>query len=238
MLPAKVAAVVWDIDDVLVGTSRARQTIQSNFLRELGLSPQQLQPTLAAWNRLFWYFGSHEHTHILTCLRAEFSWGDKFTDAAIARYEATMTSNFLRVIRPVKDAAALLELCRTSALPVGIASNGVEELQWAKLANTGLATYFSNVLACVIAQGAKGKPKPDTILAACKALGVLPSDTIYVGDRAADVVAAKLAGCLSVRLNFEAPEAREPAVAALKLEVPRYVVDSLDELVGILWASG
>lgn len=235
MTPANVAAIIWDIDDVLVATSKARTTIQSDFLGELGLTEVQVNTTLAAWDRLFWYFGTHEHTHILTGLRAELPWGEKFTDAAIARYDATMTSNFLRVIQPAKDVTDILELCRTRALPIGIASNGSEELQWAKLKITGVANYFSNVSACVIARAANGKPKPDTIIAACKALDVAPSDTIYVGDRMADVIAAKLAGCQSVRLNFTAPEAREPSMSALELEVPQHLVNSLIELTELVW---
>jgi beta-phosphoglucomutase-like phosphatase (HAD superfamily) len=45
---------------------------------------------------------------------------------------------------------------------------------------------------------AQPKPAPDMILKACKKLGLRPSETYYLGDSEADIMAAKAAGCIPI----------------------------------------
>ena len=56
----------------------------------------------------------------------------------------------------------------------------------------GIAKFFDVIITPDDTQ--KGKPDPEPILLGCEKLGVLPEETIYVGDSVFDMQAAKAAG--------------------------------------------
>lgn len=56
----------------------------------------------------------------------------------------------------------------------------------------GIAGFFDVIITPDDTQ--KGKPDPEPILLGCEKLGVLPEETIYVGDSVFDMQAAKAAG--------------------------------------------
>eukprot|EP00742_Colponemidia_sp_Colp-10_P011356 GILJ01012603.1.p1 GENE.GILJ01012603.1~~GILJ01012603.1.p1 ORF type:complete len:279 (+),score=29.46 GILJ01012603.1:47-838(+) len=47
------------------------------------------------------------------------------------------------------------------------------------------------------------KPHPDTIVHACRLLGVNPTDCVFVGDTSNDILAAQAAGCYSVGVRVQ-----------------------------------
>jgi HAD superfamily hydrolase (TIGR01549 family) len=84
-----------------------------------------------------------------------------------------------------------LDKLAASGYRLGIVSNwrpGLEDV----LASVGLRKYFDPI----VSSSSFGfeKPNPELMLHACRKLDVLPSRCLYVGDIAADVACARLAG--------------------------------------------
>jgi HAD superfamily hydrolase (TIGR01509 family) len=70
-----------------------------------------------------------------------------------------------------------------------------------------------------------GKPGPDPILHALRALRTDPQEGVYVGDASYDIDAGKRAGCVTVLVTWDETRMREPGDFS-----PDYVVGSVDEL--------
>jgi pyrophosphatase PpaX len=76
----------------------------------------------------------------------------------------------------------------------------------------------------------KQKPNPEPLLLAAQRLGADPSDTAYVGDSPFDIRAAKAAGMFAVAVTW----GRIHDTARLEAEHPDAIVDSAEELLGVL----
>jgi phosphoglycolate phosphatase-like HAD superfamily hydrolase len=74
------------------------------------------------------------------------------------------------------------------------------------------------------------KPDPEPLLLALERLDARPQDAAYVGDAPFDIKAAKAAGLFSVAVTWGGIHARE----RLEAEEPDAVVDTADELYGVL----
>jgi pyrophosphatase PpaX len=74
------------------------------------------------------------------------------------------------------------------------------------------------------------KPDPQPLLLAAERLGADPADTAYVGDSPFDVRAAKAAGMFAVAVTW----GRIHDAAKLEAEQPDAIVDSAEELLGVL----
>ena len=75
----------------------------------------------------------------------------------------------------------------------------------------------------------KAKPDPEPVLCGCKRLGVLPSETIYVGDSEFDMCSGRSAGTQICAVNYTIT----PIERLMEFN-PEYFVDSIDELSGKL----
>ncbi|MFJ5229168.1 HAD family hydrolase [Kitasatospora sp. NPDC088391] len=106
---------------------------------------------------------------------------------------------------------------------LGVITNGEGDIQRRKLHAIGLGELAPHTTAS--AEAGRAKPDPEIFLLACRALGVAPERTAYVGDRLdVDARAAAAAGLLGIWLD------REPSGEAV--EVPR--VHSLAEVAALL----
>jgi pyrophosphatase PpaX len=74
------------------------------------------------------------------------------------------------------------------------------------------------------------KPNPEPLLLAAERLGADPAHTAYVGDSPFDIRAAKAAGMFGVAVTW----GRIHDTARLEAEQPDAVVDSPEELLGVL----
>jgi pyrophosphatase PpaX len=74
------------------------------------------------------------------------------------------------------------------------------------------------------------KPDPAPLLLAAERLGADPADTAYVGDSPFDVRAAKAAGMFAVAVTWGRIHER----ARLEAEEPDAIVDTAEELLGVL----
>ena len=74
------------------------------------------------------------------------------------------------------------------------------------------------------------KPNPEPLLLAAERLGADPADTAYVGDSPFDIRAAKAAGMFAVAVTWGRIHDKEK----LEAEEPDAIVDSAEELLGVL----
>jgi phosphoglycolate phosphatase len=121
-------------------------------------------------------------------------------------------------------------LARLKAAGIGLAlcTNKAERITRIALGALGIAHHFDMVVAA--RDDRPKKPDPAMVLAALGPLGVEPSHAVMVGDSAADVGAARAAGCRCVVVSYGyAP------VPAAELGADR-VIDALVELPAALIA--
>lgn len=83
---------------------------------------------------------------------------------------------------PVAGAQDLLQGLQRADVPVGIVTNGPEDMQRAVLQATGLGAYSAVIVVSGAAEVAVRKPHPKLFWLACTGLGVAPSDALMVGD--------------------------------------------------------
>jgi HAD superfamily hydrolase (TIGR01493 family) len=132
-------------------------------------------------------------------------WLDLFAQADVHRaglstllYERVMDH---RKWIPFPDTEAVLRELRTRGLRIGVVSNVAEDLRpvfeargWADLVDAYTHSYEHRI----------EKPDPRIFLAACKAMGTAPSETVVVGDHPVDG-GAVLAGCVALLLPRSEP---------------------------------
>jgi putative hydrolase of the HAD superfamily len=113
-------------------------------------------------------------------------------DAYVALYRAAWT--------PFPDAGPAVHRCRAAGLAVGVLTNGVHELQAAKLDRAGLTDAVDAFVASSTLPWSK--PDPRAFHAACAALDIRPADTLMVGDSLLlDVHGARAAGLPAALLD-------------------------------------
>lgn len=94
--------------------------------------------------------------------------------------------------RPFEGVESLLAELASRQIPWGIVTNKPELLTIPILEKTG---WLSSSPAVICGDTVPhSKPHPEPVLAACKALGVEPADTLMIGDDLRDVEAGRRAG--------------------------------------------
>jgi HAD superfamily hydrolase (TIGR01509 family) len=112
---------------------------------------------------------------------------------------------------PLPGVRGLLERL-DGRMPLAVATNGPAELVGMALGRAGLLPFFAAV---VSAEGlAEDKPAPDVYEAACRAVGVDPSDAIAFEDSALGVASARSAGLVVV---YAPSDPAVPAEADLRV---------------------
>lgn len=96
-------------------------------------------------------------------------------------------------LQPMAGVVDLLDGLAAADVPVGIASSSGEPWIDGHLRRVGLRDRFAAVVG-VDRVGGVGKPAPDVYLAACRALGADPSQSVAIEDSAHGVAAAHAAG--------------------------------------------
>lgn len=206
-----IRALVWDLNDTLVNTRRARRIVQRTILAQLGFDDEDIKRGIKVWERLFWYFDTTDYHSVLPIVVTECGKGRVIPDEHVSEIVSKLNieREVLNNLAPFNGVHELLTECANTGIPMGVVSNGDREFQMLKLAVTGLLTYFTVPDAIVICESHRCKPHPDPLLACCAALNVPPNSAAYVGDRMTDVITSALAGCRSIRISHRAPEARE-----------------------------
>ena len=120
-------------------------------------------------------------------------------DADVKQASEFYHSNYTRFIEHTKilpGTAEALEKLKNTGLKTAVVTNTHRELTIRILKKFNLLNYFDAVFGGDDVKS--GKPDPEIVLSACRALGVSPKNAIIVGDTPADMKAGNSAGCFTL----------------------------------------
>ena len=232
-------AVLFDIDNTLL---IKRPTIAEKWHKELNRAGYCVSKDDAerAFAECEMWVGHQTHIENVTGVRlsdAEFMNGfmecclsafgisadaaDILADVWIGKYDKHYETSY--------GAVKCLEALRRRGIKTGIVSNNYSSIR-KELMENGLEKFFSVI---AISDEVKlYKPDPKILLYACDKLGVLPEDTLYVGDHPYDVVCANEA-----HVNAAWMPANSHMRLPADTEAPLFRISSLCELEKLLGAE-
>ena len=118
-------------------------------------------------------------------------------DAARGLYEVADRLQEVRYVPILFEGVAdELRALKSAGLRLGIATNGSGVAARGLMAVHGLEELFEVFVGVDMVE--VGKPDPEMILLSCELAGILPAETVYVGDSPADMMAGRAAGCRAV----------------------------------------
>lgn len=175
-----IQGIVFDLDGVLVDTSRVWHRVQNDVAARLGLPP-------VPWERFLPTFGEGTAADV----------EHFFPGATVPQVDALYHERFLARIGEVerlRGADRLLDALEERGIGRGVATNTMYPLAEALLEATGLAERIDTLASA--SEVAQAKPAPDVLLLAVSRLDVEPRQALFVGDAAVDELSARAAGIL------------------------------------------
>jgi beta-phosphoglucomutase len=183
------AAVLFDLDGVLIHTSDVHPRLWDAFARARGYAPTA---------------ADLEASHGRTAEQTIRAWlGDRDLAARVAEREALFTEWLSTSPVPaVPGAEAFVAALRAAGVPRAVATSAVPANAQRALARIGLQDAFDAVVTAV--DVLRGKPDPEPYLKAAAALGADPARCVVVEDSVSGLRAAKAAGarCLALSTTF------------------------------------
>lgn len=182
----KLSAIFFDIDDTLYSTSEFARRARVNSIDAMivaGLRTDR-RTALAELDEVIAEFSSNYSNHfdkLLVRLPEEATRGLNpaiLVASAIVAYHETKS----RELAPYRDAVELLEDLARIGLVVGIITAGPAIKQAEKIVRLHIGKYLSPNAIFISDQIGISKPNPKLYLRACQAVGVTPSQAMYVGD--------------------------------------------------------
>jgi len=211
-----VAAVVFDMDGVLVDSEQVWDDVREQLVADWGgrYSPEAQRAMMG--------MSSHEWSRYMHDELGLARRPDEINDEVVRRMLDRYRSD-LPLIGGALDAVRGL----ASTLPLAVASSSNRPLIDAVLDSAGIAGCFAVTVSSEEVE--RGKPSPDVYLEAARRLGVEPNLCAAVEDSANGIRAARAAGMVVIAFpNLHYP----PGADALGLA--DVVIDALDELVGVV----
>ena len=101
--------------------------------------------------------------------------------------------------RIMPDAIHIIQAVRKKGIKTGLVTNSFKSIVSKALEFHKINGYFDAVVTADDVD--RVKPYPDPLVKICEKLGIMPQETIYVGDTKTDYKAGKSAGCMVVGLN-------------------------------------
>lgn len=182
-----VKAVLLDLDGTLVDTAPDIATAANRMLASLGRAA-------VPESRVAGFIGQGIANLVRRVLAET---GDGTPGDCFARAHALFEDAYLEHIadrsRPYPGVVEGLDRFRAAGFPLGCVTNKASRFTLKLLRATGLRPYFGAVVSGD--DVVNRKPAPDALLAAAAALGVQAREAWMIGDSAADVRAARAAGC-------------------------------------------
>lgn len=182
-----VNAVMFDLDGTLLDTIADLAAAVNRMLAHLGRSPLPVQTVRT-------FVGKGIKVLVERALAATSEHNDDgLLDRILPFYEdcyAAVNGEQTTIYPGVIEG---LNAFRAAGLPLACVTNKSERFTLPLLERTGLASYFSLVVAGDTLP--KKKPDPLPLLHACDKFGIVPARMLMIGDSANDAVAARAAGC-------------------------------------------
>jgi HAD superfamily hydrolase (TIGR01509 family) len=218
-LPARPAAILFDMDGLLLDTERISRASMIEVMRDMGYPM-----TEAIFAELIGVPVDGNRAQLAAHFGADFDY-DLMRDRQRALNEAR--HGLSRPLRP--GAEAIVRLVRDMGLPSAVATSSMRDKTLSHLAHTGLMPHFDAVV--TREDVARGKPHPDLYLAAAAALGVAPAACLALEDSHNGVRAAHAAGVPVIMVPDLLPATAEMEALCLA------IADGLDEVAGWLTAG-
>lgn len=176
-----IKAVIFDIDGVLLDSFEANLKFVQDLLKKTGYPP----PTREEFPKLF-----HRPLFDIIKIRTGLTSENEIRKIWEMGKNREVSYPF-ELLRTPEGAEKTVKKLST-IYPLAIVTSRVREAIFEAPALKRLQTYFKVTVAYQDTEN--HKPHPDPLLLAAQQLGVLPNETIYIGDVASDVQAAKAAG--------------------------------------------
>lgn len=214
-----IAAVIFDLDGLLVDTEIISYQIYKEMLSEYGY---EFTREDYAKN----YSGKSELSNIAYLIETyKLSWT---IEEGLGRVRI-LENRFLSQGVDLKPGAReLLSYLKENGYKIAIASSSTEDRALNMLRQHHIIDYFDEFVFCSEVQ--KGKPNPDIFLKACEKIMEKPENCLVLEDSEAGIQAAYNAGILVICI----PDMKKPAKQFL--DKTTAVFDSLDKV--ILYLSG
>jgi HAD superfamily hydrolase (TIGR01509 family) len=207
-----IAAVVFDLDGVLLASEEVWDDVREEYVRERGgRYDAEIQRAMMGMSSTEW----SRYLHDVAGVPDE---PDEINRAVVQR----MLDRY-RERLPLIDGAVEAVERMAARYPLGLASSSNRELIDTVLEVSGLARYFRATVSSE--EVAHGKPAPDVYLEAARRLGVAPERCAAVEDSHGGIRSAKAAGMRVIAI----PNATYPPDADA-LALADVTIGSLDEL--------
>ncbi|MBF0629038.1 MAG: HAD-IA family hydrolase [Magnetococcales bacterium] len=197
LLPVGCAAILWDMDGVLIDSLGldiriCNQLISARFKVEHPLPDEFIRSIFALhppafWRRIFEYL---EEQHGLTC--------DSASRAAILQHYETARIETAFDLLP--GIAEILQAARLAGLRMAVVSNNATRDVQAILIRSGIHDAVDLVIGNDL-EGFQKKPAPDGYLHAARQLGVTPEQCVVIEDSLLGLEAGFRAGCHTVAVT-------------------------------------
>jgi HAD superfamily hydrolase (TIGR01509 family) len=207
-----VAAVIFDLDGVLVDSEQVWGAVREELTRESGGAWHDgALRAMMGMSSIEWSRYMHDEL------------GVPLAPEEISKEVVSRVAEHYAEELPLIDGAPQAVERLGAHWPLGLASSANREIIDTALELSGLANAFAATVSSE--EVPRGKPAPDVYLEAANRLGVPPTDSAAVEDSTNGLLAARAAGMTVVAIpNREFPPAPEALHAA------DVVLDSLHEL--------
>lgn len=211
--PYPFAAVLFDLDGVLIDTTELHYRVWDEFARARGYAPTR--------SELFATNGRRAEETI----RAWF--GAALDDPSVLALGAEREAHYHRLLAsepcaPVPGVRAFLEALKARGVPRAVATSAVPENADLSLASVGMQGMFDAVITA--ADVRRGKPDPEPYLKAAAALGAPASACVVIEDSLSGVRSAKASGARCIALTTSFPS------ETLAAERPDWLIADFREL--------
>jgi len=212
------AGCIFDMDDLLVDTSRVWNTAEESLLARLG---QKRTPEVAVrWNGLNAADVARTMHEIFRPPWPLPEFQAMLREALVANYRASPE------LGPMPGAVELVRAL-SDRYPLAVASGSPLEGIAIALERLGIRDSFAVLISSE--EVPRGKPAPDVFLAAAARLRVQPARCLVFEDSLAGARAARAAGMAC----FSVPSAEHDKVAALSTRVLRNLAEAIPLLVPV-----
>jgi len=200
----KQYAVIFDVDGVLVDSSRAHFLSWQRLGEETGLRMTEEQ---------FWQTFGRTSREIIAEL-----WSDRqFTEEQIRQIDVRKEALYREILAEdfpaMEGAADLIKALRSAGVALAVGSSGPPENVALVLEKLGVTSLFDAVITG--RDVTRGKPDPQVFLLAAERMRVEPSRCAVIEDSPAGIAAAKIAGMTSIALQSSPHVAEVGREAAL-----------------------
>jgi pyrophosphatase PpaX len=202
-----IKAVLFDLDDTLLNSMPAREAALRWVFHKVKLN---LEPA--------WFFASIKGGSFHGALR-QLENQYNINDDLFALYRRTYWFRARPRVKLYPGVRQMLDKLKARGLLLAVVTNKFRCIEFEggiigcalEIKETGLENHFSAVIG--LEDVKEQKPHPEGIQLALAKLGVEAGEALVAGDSAADIAAAKAAGCLSCRAAWGLPGEMEPVEA-------------------------